>query len=217
MSYLVKNMILYKYINRIFYFMDNGYDQSSYDNFDIITQMANTIDALNTNIILLNRFISSAYNLTNNSNNFNENVEITTFDSSGNIVACVKSDGAGNFLPCTHMDLSGNFIPCVLPPMPAGLTGPHVHINKPTKTKDFLPYPYYPYYNPYYPYWPQYDYYNTDNSDNVDDNCYRGVPIIKKPPTVIPKPILHKPILNHHPILPPPPTMPKIVHVHVHP
>jgi hypothetical protein len=184
-------------------------DPSSYDdNYDIITQMANTIDALNTNIILLNRFISSAYNLSNNNNTFNENVEITTFDSSGNIVACVKSDGSGNFIPCVHVDLSGNMIPCVLPPMPMGITGSHVHINKPTKTKDFLPYPYYPYYNPYY------NQYHPSCYDDYDDYD-RSVPVLKKPNPVITKPMPSPVILHPHPILPP--HTQKVVHVHVHP
>jgi hypothetical protein len=190
-------------------------DPSSYDdNFDIVSQLANTIDALNTNIILLNRFISSAYNLSNNNNTFSDNVEITTFDTSGNIVACVKSDGSGNFIPCAHVDLSGNMIPCVLPPMPMGLTGSHVHINKPTKTKDFFPYPHYPYYNPYYynQYYPPH-YYHHDY-----DDYDRGVDVSKKPQPVISKPVMPSPVILHpHPILPPHKILPNVVHVHVHP
>jgi hypothetical protein len=137
-----------------------------------IAEMASTIDALNTNIVLLNRFISSAINLSSQSVNLYENVEIMTFDSSGNISACVKSDGSGNFIPCNNRDLSGNLIPCVLPPMK---TGPHVYVNKPTtdKKRCFNPY-YYPYSYLYgYPYLSgllDYDYYD------------RGLPVIKPPP-----------------------------------
>ena len=149
-------------------------DDEDYE-YDMITQMTNTIDSLNTNIILLNRFISSAYNLYNTNDTFKENVEITTFDESGNIVACVKSDGSGNFIPCVHADASGNFIPCVLPPLPAGLNGPHVHINAVKKTRDFGYYPHYPYYNPYYgPYYGPYRYPYYNMFDDYDRGIHRG-------------------------------------------
>jgi hypothetical protein len=141
--------------------MDDTYNED--DEFDMIAELTSTIDALNANIILLNRFISSAYNLSNTDNRFKENVEITTFDESGNIISCVKSDGSGNFMPCVHVDASGNMIPCVLPPMPEGIGAAHVHINSEKKTRGFGHfghYPRYPYhyppYGPHYPYYPPY-------------------------------------------------------------
>jgi hypothetical protein len=156
--------------------MENTEYNEEENEYEMIHQMANTIDALNTNIILLNRFISSAYNLLNSDNSWKQNVEITTFDESGNIIACVKSDCSGNFIPVAHADASGNMIPCVLPHMPAGLSGPHVHINSEKKTRGFGHYPHYPYYNPYYGpyygphYWPyRHPYHNWLFRDNYYD------------------------------------------------
>jgi hypothetical protein len=217
---------------------DDFYDEEP-DWSSQIFQMANTIDALNTNIILLNRFISSAYNLSNNSNNFNENVEITTFDTSGNIVVCLKSDGSGNFIPCVHMDASGNMLPCVLPPMSNEIQGNHIYVNSTKKDRGFCDYPYYNhYYNPYYtPYYSPYysPYYGLLDDDNynrdVDVSLYAASkkkpikpiphpinpnklkPPIKKP-TIIPHPIKPNPIIYPHPISPPKSTN---VHVHIHP
>jgi hypothetical protein len=164
---------------------------SYYDNTDdidlvsAITEMSNTIDALNTNIILLNKFIESALNITDNTY-FKENVEITTFDSSGNVMTCVKSDGSGNFIPCAFMDLSSNMLPCVLPPN----IKPNINGRKQRCFSPYSPY-YYPYggYGPYGFYGSYYPYYSSLLND---DSIYRDIP--PKKPT------------NHnlqHPILPP--------------
>jgi len=136
------------------------------------TEMANTIDALNTNIILLNKFIESALNILDNTY-FKENVEITTFDASGNIMTCVKTDGSGNFIPCVFMDLSHNALPFVLP------HGSESN-SKQNRERSFSPYSpyYYPYspyglYNPYNPYTYPYTYYASLLND---DPVYREIP-----------------------------------------
>jgi len=162
------------------------YYDSYYDNDDdwmsMCTEMTNTIDALNTNIILLNKFIESAVDLYDCSMNFKENIEITSFDASGNILTCVKSDGSGNFFPCVFMDLSSNLIPCVLPP-----DDNSANMMNTNRERSFSPlspyyYPYYspyynPYYNPYYsPYYnPYYNPYYPSLLDNV--SAYREIPV----------------------------------------
>lgn len=152
-----------------------------------VADMASTIDALNTNIVLLNRFISSAINLSHESGMLNGNVEIMTFDADGNVAACVKSDGSGNFIPCNNRDLSGNLIPCVLPPMNVSQ-----HTPTPDKKRYFNPY-YYPYNYLYrYPYLHgllDHDYYD------------RGLPVINHSfhgPVLAP--LLPRPTLPPHPI-----------------
>jgi len=171
--------------------MDDTYNE--YDEFDMINELTSTIDALNTNIILLNRFISSAYNLSNNNNTFNENVEITTFDESGNVIACVKSDGSGNFMPCVHVDASGNMIPCVLPPMPEGIGATHLHIKsekKPRGFGHFQHYPRYPYYNPRYsPHFPYYPPYGPHEPYGTYSPYYNGG--IYRPEPPYPRPPIH--------------------------
>uniref|UniRef100_A0A6C0DCK9 Uncharacterized protein n=1 Tax=viral metagenome TaxID=1070528 RepID=A0A6C0DCK9_9ZZZZ len=172
-------------------------------------EMTNTIDALNTNIILLNKFIESALNMTDNTN-FKENIEITTFDASGNIMACVKSDGSGNFFPCVFMDLSNNMIPCVLPP------------NSKKKERCFSPYS--PYYYPYYPYSYYYPYYSSLLNDNSE---YRSMPTESQMKNELSDQVLHSQVhpsyyrphhrpfssKTHH-VKPPKESN---IHIHVHP
>ena len=168
-------------MNDSYYDNDNDYDV---DWMSICAEMSNTIDSLNTNVILLNKFIESAIDLYDCSMNFKENIEITSFDVSGNIMTCVKSDGYGNYIPCVFMDLSSNMIPLGLPS--------DENSNNNTKTnreRNFSPlspyyYPYYsPYYNPYYN--PNYNPYsillNNVRSDrdfhvknmmNVNESCH---------------------------------------------
>lgn len=91
-------------MNQYHSYCDNSTD---IDWISTFSDMSTTIDALNANIILLNKFIESALNIIDNTY-FKENVEIRTFDASGNTMTCVKTDGSGNFIPCVFMDLSAN-------------------------------------------------------------------------------------------------------------
>jgi hypothetical protein len=179
--------IFSKYIN-----MDDN--NSSYENdIDLMStclEMTNTIDALNTNIFLLNKFIESAMNILDNTY-FKENVEITTFDSSGNVMTCVKTDGSGNFIPCVFMDLSHNPIQFVLPQV-----NKNSNSNRDRSFSPLSPY-YYPYYSPYYsPFNSRYynRYYNPYYSSLLDDgSIYRDIPD-KKPMNVQ---SLHRSPYNH--------------------
>jgi len=152
---------------------DNDND-NDIDWMSMCEEMTNTIDALNTNIILLNRFIETAVDTYDCSMNFKENIEITAFDSSGNIMTCVKSDGSGNFLPCVFMDLSCNMIP-----MPNDDYSANRFNSK--RERSFSPlspyyFPYYSLYNPYYSlYNPYYNIYYPNLLDNI--NIYRDIPV----------------------------------------
>ena len=130
-------------------------------------EMTNTIDALNTNIILLNRFIETAVDTYDCSMNFKENIEITAFDTSGNIMTCVKSDGSGNFLPCVFMDLSCNMIP-----MPnEDYSANNFNTKRERSFSPLSPY-YFPYYSPYYS-----PYYNPYYSLLNNASSYRDIPV----------------------------------------
>ena len=159
-------------MNDSYYDNDCDYD-NSVDWMTMCSEMANTIDALNTNIILLNKFIESAIDVYDGSMNFKENVEITSFDISGNIMTCVKSDGSGNYIPCVFMDLSSNMIQFGLP---------YDDNNENTiRERSFSPYSpyYYPYYSPYYsPYYnPYYNSYNPYSILLNNVNRYRDIPV----------------------------------------
>jgi hypothetical protein len=153
---------------------DNDTD-NDIDWMSMCEEMTNTIDALNTNIILLNRFIKTAVDTYDCSMNFKENIEITAFDSSGNIMTCVKSDGSGNFLPCVFMDLSCNMIPSAIPN--DEYTTNKVNSKRERSFSPLSPYyfPYYSLYNPYYSlYSPYYNIY-PNLLDNI--NIYRDIPV----------------------------------------
>lgn len=159
----------------------DSYNDNEPDWMAMCAEMTNTIDALNTNVILLNKFIESALDKYDLAMNFKENIEITTFDASGNIMTCVKSDGSGNFFPCVFMDLSSNMIPCVLPDHDSD----HDNNINTKRERSFSPYSpyYYPYYSPYYtPYYSPYNslyspYYNPYYSLLNNTSSYRDIPV----------------------------------------
>lgn len=154
----------------------DSYHDNDVDWMSMCAEMSNTIDALNTNIILLNKFIESAVDLYDCSMNFKENIEITTFDDSGNIMTCVKSDGSGYFLPCVFMDLSCNMIHSAIPD---DNNNTSANSNRERSFSPLSPY-YYPYYSPYYsPYYNPYysPYYNPYYSLLNNTSSYRDIPV----------------------------------------
>jgi hypothetical protein len=109
------------------------------------------VNDMESNIVSLNNFIRSHYDL---SFNVLTNVKIVTFDSSDVILSCVHTDSSGNFVSCD--DLSMNHIPCVLNPMTKTSKTHISDIEKgfhyPYHYRPHYPYPYpYPHRPPYYP------------------------------------------------------------------
>jgi hypothetical protein len=181
----------------------------TYDNFFLNTrcnELMTLVHNLQTNVHQLNGFIRSNYDL---SYNVLENIKIIAFDSSDNIISCIRSDTSGNFLKCD--DLSMNYLPCVINPMiNTHIIQPSRKISKTHITDISRGYPFdYPYY-PYYPYYPRYPY-GPYYHGLIDDNyLYRDIDV-------------NKPSQPGQPILPHP-IMPPIVngqdqgmHIHIHP
>jgi len=111
-----------------------------------------------------------------------ENITIMTYDSSGNVLACLHSDTSGNFTGCT--DLSNNYLPCLPTPATPAKQVSKTHISDTSRCFPYDSYPYYgyPYYGyPYggYPYLFSDDYYNRSIDANM---VHQPTHPISKPP-----------------------------------
>jgi len=154
------------YINYLL--SENCYLQTQCD------ELSEMLQSAQSNVHSLNTFIETAYDISSNHSN---GVNVVTYDSCGNELACLIADGYGGFIPCTR-DFSDNILPCV-PPRILGTRD--INPSKKRGIYDYPPYyspyfPYYPsyynpyyasYYNPYYynPYWSKYPYTSTSPSN----------------------------------------------------
>jgi len=168
----------------------------TYENYYLTMQhndLQHTINTLETNILELNRFIRSQYDL---SFNLSSGIKLLTLDACGNIMSCLHSDTSGNFMPC--FDLSDGYLPCVINPLNQSSK---IHISDSDRC---FPYPYSPYYSPYYGGYPYYSslygygdgYYNRDI--NIDQQSQ--VPIYPPNTPIHPVQPIHPPNTPIHPI-----------------
>ena len=140
-------------------------------------ELCETVESLQTNIIVMSTFIKSIYDFSGNIPSFANCINISTYDACGNIISCVSSDEFGTFLPCD--DLSKHIIPCVLPPDLSGngYRSSDCSMNR-SRYISNLDYPYYgshlgyPYYGSHW----NYPYYGS-----LYDNPWRSADLKPQP------------------------------------
>ena len=130
-------------------------------------ELCETIDGLQSNAVVIGKFIKSIYDFSGNIPSFASTINISTYDSSCNIISCVTSDEYGIFTPCA--DVTNHNIPCVLPPDLSGNRS--VSIDR----SHHIPYWCYPYDYHYYQYPYYLDYLRYSYGDLLNDDEWRGI------------------------------------------